>query len=104
MSRVIFWIVLLLPMCALAADPPPPAGASDQQVMSALHQQLVGEETLENYAWSRMEQLQAQLAKMQADAAAHAAAPAPAPAPAKPAATRLEHPQQKETPTLPPHH
>ena len=101
MARVFYLVaVFLFPACAWAADPPPPApatAASPQDVMRALHQQLVGEETLENYAWSRMEMLQAQLAEMQADAAkAH---PAPAPAAEPP-----PHPMPVIPKAAPPHH
>lgn len=103
MTRAL-WLaaVFLFPVCAWAADPPPPppppTAASDQDVMRALHSQLVGEETLENYAWSRMEVLQAQLATMQADAAKAHPAPAPTAQPAP-------HPMPVIPKTsAPPHH
>lgn len=55
---------LIVPV-AFAQPAPGGATVSPEQVMDALHQQLVGAETLENYWWSRANQLAAQVQQLQ---------------------------------------
>lgn len=95
---------LIVPV-AFAQPAPGGTTVSPEQVMDALHQQLVGAETLENYWWSRANQLAAQVQELQSRIAEMQKIPAhgsPMPVPSTNSVPTPTHPAGGIQPPRPP--